>query len=167
MIVQLSVIGGEAILNNPDFKVEALKGATHRQIWMNVRDDGPFKDVKGRTAVALGLDRQALVDTCLGGYGDIGNDHPIAPAYGYADAAPQRERDVEGAMALLEEAGQAGLAVTMHAPKLQEIPQLAELVQSQLKDIGMDVTLNVESTDTFYNQWCLVYDSTKIGRAHV
>ena len=48
----------------------------------------------------------------------------------------------------------------MHAPKLQEIPQLAELVQSQLKDIGMDVTLNVESTDTFYNQWCLVYDST-------
>jgi ABC-type transport system substrate-binding protein len=48
----------------------------------------------------------------------------------------------------------------MHVPKLQEIPQLAELMQSQLKDIGMDVTLNVESTDTFYDRWCLVYDST-------
>ena len=53
----------------------------------------------------------------------------------------------------------AGLAITMHAPKLQEIPQLAEVMQSQLKEIGMDVTLNVESTDTFYNRWCAVYDS--------
>jgi ABC-type transport system substrate-binding protein len=48
----------------------------------------------------------------------------------------------------------------MHVPKLQEIPQLAEVMQSQLKEIGMDVTLNVESTDTFYDRWCLVYDST-------
>ena len=63
-------------------------------------------------------------------------------------------------MALLEEAGAAGLSITMHAPDLQEIALLAEVVQSQLKDIGMDITLNVESTATFYDRWCAVYDST-------
>ncbi|MFM7685705.1 MAG: ABC transporter substrate-binding protein [Actinomycetota bacterium] len=159
--VQISVLDGAAIINNPDqFTTEAIRGAAHRQIWMNVRE-GTFTDVNVRTAIALGLDRQALVDTCLGGKGDVGNDHPIAPVYEFHDASQaQRERDVEKAKQLLADAGKAGLAITMHAPKLQEIPQLAELVQSQLKDIGMDVTLNVESTDTFYDRWCKVYDST-------
>ena len=160
VIVQLSVIGGEAILNNPDqFTVTAIRGAAHRQLWMNVRE-GTFTDVNVRTAIALAFDRQALVDTALGGKGDVGNDHPIAPVYEFFDASlAQRERDVEKAKSLLDGAGKAGLAITMHVPKLQEIPQLAELMQSQLKDIGMDVTLNVESTDTFYDRWCKVYDS--------
>ena len=48
----------------------------------------------------------------------------------------------------------------MHVPDLVEIPQLAELMQTQLKEIGVNVTLNVESTDTFYDRWCKVYDST-------
>ena len=160
VIVQFSVIGGEAIMNDSKFTVEAIRGAAHRQLWMNVRE-GTFTDVKVREAVALGLDRQALIDTALGGKGDLGNDHPIAPVYEFWDSSqPQRERDIDKAKALLEEAGKAGLAITMHAPKLQEIPQLAELMQSQLKDIGMDITLNVESTDTFYDRWCKVYDST-------
>ena len=47
----------------------------------------------------------------------------------------------------------------MHAPTLQEIRKIAEVIQSQLKELGLDITLNVECTDTFYNQWCKVYDS--------
>jgi len=157
-IVQFSLIGGDALLADPSVVVESIRGAAHRQVWMNTRE-GTFADVKVRQAIALGLDRQALIDTVLGGKGDIGNDHPIAPVYEFFDASqPQRERDVDKAKALLEEAGKAGLAITMHVPKLQEIPQLAELMQTQLKDIGMDITLNVESTDTFYDQWCKTYD---------
>jgi peptide/nickel transport system substrate-binding protein len=159
-IVQFSMVGGEAIVNNPDFNVVAIRGAAHRQLWMNVRE-GTFTDVKIREAIALAIDRQACIDIALQGKGDLGNDHPIAPVYEFWDSAqPQRERDVEKAKTLLEEAGKSGLAITMHVPKLQEIPQLAEVMQSQLKEIGMDVTLNVESTDTFYDRWCKVYDST-------
>jgi hypothetical protein len=111
VIVQLSVIGGEAILNNPDqFTVTAIRGAAHRQLWMNVRE-GTFTDVNVRTAIALAFDRQALVDTALGGKGDVGNDHPIAPVYEFFDASlAQRERDVEKAKSLLDGAGKAGSA---------------------------------------------------------
>ncbi len=162
-VIQFAVSDADALFNNDDVTVESIRGAGHRQIWFNVRE-GTFAGENGqkiREAVALGIDRQALVDQVLQGRGDIGNDHPIAPVYEFWDSSqPQRERDVERAMALLEEAGAAGLAITMHAPDLQEIPLLAEVVQSQLKDIGMDITLNVESTDTFYSRWCNVYDST-------
>lgn len=159
-LVGFSVIGGEAIFADPSLTIESIPGAAHRQIWMNCRE-GNFADKRVRQAVALGIDRQALVDTLLQGRGRIGNDHPIATVYPYFDdSLAQRERDVEAAKALLAEAGKTGLAITMHAPTLLEIPQLAELVQSQLKEIGMEITLNVESTDTFYDRWCKVYDST-------
>jgi peptide/nickel transport system substrate-binding protein len=159
-VIQFGVSDADAIFASDAVTVDAIRGAGHRQIWFNVRE-GTFTDVRIREAVALGIDRQALVDTVLQGRGDVGNDHPIAPAYEFFDASqPQRERDVEKAKALLEEAGVAGLAVTMHAPDLQEIALLAEVVQSQLQEIGMDITLNVESTSTFYDRWCKVYDGT-------
>ena len=126
---------------------------------MNCRE-GDFTDVRVRQAVAYGLDRPALIDTILKGRADIGNDHPIAPIYPFFDATqPQRERDVEKAKQLLADAGKAGLKATMAFPKLQEIPQLAQLVQSQLKDIGMDVTLLQEAV-VDGEEWCKVYDST-------
>jgi peptide/nickel transport system substrate-binding protein len=159
-IVQFAVLGGDALLNSTEVTVESIQGAAHRQLWMNVRE-GTFTDIKVREAVALGVDRQALIDIVLKGKGDIGNDHPVAPSYeGFDSSVPQRERDVDKAKALLEEAGKAGLKVTMHAPDLQEIPQLAETLKTQLAEIGMDITLNVEPTSTFYDRWCKVYDST-------
>ena len=158
-IIQFAVSDADALFKDKSITVDAIRGAGHRQIWMNVRE-GTFKDIRVRQAVSLGIDRQALVDTVLQGRGDIGNDHPIAPAYEFFDSSqPQRKRDVEKAKALLKEAGKEGLAITMHAPDLQEIALLAEVVQSQLKEIGMDITLNVESTSTFYTRWCKVYDS--------
>ncbi len=160
-IVGFAVVGSEALFADPNLTIVSIEGAAHRQLWMNTRDDtSDFKDVRVRQAVALGIDRQPLIDTLLQGRGQIGNDHPIAPVYPYFDSAqPQRTRDVEKAKQLLADAGKSGLKATMYVPKLLEIPQLAELMQSQLKDIGMDVTLNVESTDTFYDEWCKVYDS--------
>ncbi len=159
-IVQFSVVGGDALLNDSNFTVETIRGSAHRQIWMNCRE-GDFTDVRVRQAVALGLDRQALIDTILKGRGDIANDHPIAPIYPFFDATqPQRERDIEGAKQLLSDAGKAGLKATMAFPNLQEIPQLAQLVQSQLKEIGMEVTLKQEAV-VDGEEWCKVYDSTR------
>lgn len=158
-IVQFSVIGGDAILNDPNLVVTTVRGAAHRQIWMNTRE-GDFTDKRVRQAVALGLDRQGMMDTLFKGKADIANDHPIAPVYSFFDKTQaQKARDVAKAKQLLTDAGKAGLKQTMYAPKLQEIPQLAELVQSQLKEIGLDITLDVSSTDTFYDNWCKVYDS--------
>ncbi len=157
-IVQFSVLGGDALLSDSNMVVETIHGSAHRQIWMNTRE-GNYTDVKVRQAIALGIDRPALIDTVLKGKGDIGNDHPISPIYPFFDATlPQRKRDVEKAKQLLKDAGKEGLEATMYFPNLQEIPQLAQLVQSQLKDIGMKVTLQQEK-NVDGDEWCKVYDS--------
>jgi peptide/nickel transport system substrate-binding protein len=162
-LIQFGVSDADALFSSDEVTIDSIQGAGHRQIWFNVRE-GTFSGENGaklREAVALGIDRQALVDTVLQGRGDVGNDHPIAPVYEFFDPTTpaQRERDIERAKALLEEAGATGKSFTMHAPDLQEIALLAEVVQSQLTEIGMDITLNVESTSTFYSKWCAVYDS--------
>jgi peptide/nickel transport system substrate-binding protein len=161
-VVQLPVIGSEAVFAAADkFVVESIQGSSHRQVWMNVRE-GNFTDKRTRQAVAYAIDRQAIIDTVLRGKGDMGNDHPIAPLYDYWDKGqPQRKRDVEKAKQLLKDSGKEGLAVTMNVVDLQEISKTAELMKTQLEEIGMKVTLNAKSpADGIYDTWCKVYDST-------
>ncbi|MEQ1874808.1 MAG: ABC transporter substrate-binding protein [Ilumatobacteraceae bacterium] len=159
-IQQFSVVGGDVLLNDDNFNVVEVNAATHRQIWMGL-DEGQFTDVRVRQAFALGIDRQELVDTLFAGKATIANDHVIFDLYAFhdADAVEQRTRDTDAAKALLAEAGfPDGISATLNAVDLQEIPQLAELLQIQLADAGFDLTLNVESDATFYGtQWCVTY----------
>ena len=157
-IVQFAAVGGDALLNSSDFNVLKARTANHRQIWMRC-DEGQFTDKRVRQAIALCLDRDLMNEQLFKGTTDIGNDHPIAPVYPYFDdSVPQRKKDVEGAKKLLADAGVSNLKAVLNAPKLQEIPEQAVLVQNAAKEIGVELQLNIESTDTFYNEWCLTYD---------
>ncbi len=155
-ISQFSVIGGDALLNDPNFVVLAIQAATHRQVWMRT-DTGQFADKRVRQALALTFNREQMVETLFRGRADIGNDHVIAPFLPYFDSSvPQRTRDIEQAKALLTEAGfPDGLQTTLHCAELQEIPQLAQLIQAGASEAGFDLQIEVEGLDTFYgNQWC-------------
>ncbi len=157
-IVQFSSDGGEVLLNDPNFNLVAARTSSHRQIWMNTRE-GQFVDKRVRQALALSLDRDQYVQTLFKGKADVGNDHPVAPLYPfYDDSVPQRKKDIAKAKQLLVDAGGPKIKATLHCGELQEIPKLAALVQTNLKEIGFDITLNVESQKTFYDEWCKTYD---------
>jgi peptide/nickel transport system substrate-binding protein len=161
-VVQFPVIGGDAVFAQADkYTVQSIQGSSHRQIWMNVRE-GTFTDKRTRQAIAYALDRKAIIDTVLNGKGDVGNDHPVAPLYEFWDSGQaQRPRDVEKAKQLLKDSGKEGLEITMNVVDLQEISKTAELVKTQLAEIGVTVNLNVKSpADGIYDTWCKVYDST-------
>jgi peptide/nickel transport system substrate-binding protein len=155
-IVQFQVIGGDALFSDSNFEVLAFQAATHRQVWMRC-DTGQFTDKKVRQALAYTFDRPQMIKTLFRDKADLGNDHVIAPLYPFFyDGLTQRERDVEKAKALLQEAGVATpLKATLHFGDLQEIPQLAQIIQVGAKDGGFDLQLAGESLDTFYDaQWC-------------
>ena len=154
-IVQFQLLGGEALLNNADFNTVITKNTTHRQIWMRC-DTGQFADKKVRQALALSIDRKALIDTLFSGYADIGNDHVIAPLYPFFDETQeQRPRDIEQAKTLLAEAGKSDLTADLHFGELQEIPELAQLIKTQAAEAGITLNLAGENNDSFYgNAWC-------------
>ena len=154
-INQFDVLAGEPLLTDANTNVIKTRAATHRQIWMRV-DKGQFTKKEVRQALALSLDRDALIQQLFKGLADLGNDHVIAPIYPYFDdSVPQRTRDVAKAKSLLAAAGTPTINATLHAGQLLEIPDLAALIKSQAAEAGFNLEVAVENLDTFYGaQWC-------------
>jgi peptide/nickel transport system substrate-binding protein len=154
-INQFDVLSGEPLLTDANTNVIKTRAATHRQIWMRV-DKGQFTKKEVRQALALSLDRDALIQQLFKGLADLGNDHVIAPIYPYFDdSVPQRVRDIDKAKSLLAAAGTPTINATLHAGQLLEIPDLAALMKSQAAEAGFNLEVAVENLDTFYGaQWC-------------
>ncbi len=154
-INQFDVNSGAGLFDDANFNALRAQTTNHRQIWMRC-DTGQFTDKRVRQALALSLDREAMVQQLFRGQGQVANDHVIFSLYPYFDpSVPQRTRDVERAKQLLADAGVTGLTATLHAGVLQEIPDLAVLIQSNAKEAGIELTPATESLDTFYSaQWC-------------
>jgi peptide/nickel transport system substrate-binding protein len=149
--LQFSVSGGQALLDNPDIAVIKTRSAAHRQVHMRT-DMDPFTDKRVRQAIALVLDREAIVQGLFNGLSDIGNDHPFAPVFPSTDTSvAQRQLDVDQAKQLVADAGMSGgFSVKLETWKGFEIPDYAVLIQNAAKQIGGDIQLSITDASTYY-----------------
>jgi peptide/nickel transport system substrate-binding protein len=150
-VEHFSVSGGAPLLQDENVQVIAVKAATHRQIHMRT-DKEPFTDNRVRQAIALSIDRQALVDGLWEGQADIGNDSPFGPLYPATDTSvPQREQDIDQAKQLLADAGMGdGFQVQLDTWNGFEIPDLAQLVKNYAQEIGVTINLKITDAGTYY-----------------
>jgi peptide/nickel transport system substrate-binding protein len=115
-------------------------------------DQEPFTDVRVRQAMRLIVDRQAMVDQVLGGYGRIANDlySPLDPAY-IGDELPQRDQDIDAAKALLADAGQSDLEIDLFAPNdTAGLPEMAQAFATMAADAGIKVNPQVVDGGVFW-----------------
>lgn len=156
ILSQFAVVGGEALLDDENITVIEVRASQHRQVHMRV-DQEPFRDKRVRQAMALLLDRQALVDGLFQGKADIGNDSPFAPVFPSTDTTvQQREQDVEQARQLLADAGVGdGFAVDLNTWDNYEIPELAVLIQNAAQQVGIRITPKVTDAGTYYTDFWL------------
>ena len=149
-VEHFSVSGGKALLDDPNISVQAVKASPHRQLHMRT-DMDPFTDKRVRQAIALSIDRKALVDGLWEGRADLGNDSPFAPAFPSTDTSvPQREQDLEKAKQLLADAGKSNFSVELNTESDFEIPDLAQLVKQYASEIGVTITLKITDSATYY-----------------
>ncbi|MGH3024262.1 MAG: ABC transporter substrate-binding protein [Gaiellaceae bacterium] len=149
-IEHFSVSGGRALLDDSNVQVIAISTATHRQLHMRT-DKEPFTDARVRQAIALSIDRNALVDGLWEGRAEIGNDSPFAPLYPSTDTnVAQREQDLEQARQLLADAGQESFTVQLDTWDGFEIPDLAQLVKNYAAEIGVTINLRITDAATYY-----------------
>ncbi len=144
---------GASALQSAGFLPVSVSGAGHRQVHMR-SDKGPFADKRTRQAMALLLDRPAIISGLLLGQADLGNDSPFAPAFPSTDkTVAQRAKDVAKAKQLLAATGQdKGFKVTLTGIKLNEIPDYGVIIQNAAKEAG--ITLDLSITDNYYdNDW--------------
>ncbi|PSH65184.1 ABC transporter substrate-binding protein [Phyllobacterium sophorae] len=140
-----------AVGSNPAYKIISVQASTHDEV--HLRTDQPvFEDKRVRRALALTIDREAIVKGLLKGRAIVGNDSPFAPVFSSTDpSVPQRKQDIGEAKRLLGEAGVAnGFEVTLTTERAYDIPDYAVLIQNFAKKAGIDIKLNVLPQDAYY-----------------
>ncbi len=148
--------GSYPLFENENYTFSSAQ--TSRSFYCQMNYASPvIHDDAVRKAVAMGIDKEGFVNTLLSGYGYVGTGaFPDSVAFGGSTLVAETY-DPEGAKAVLEEAGwvdtdgdgireKDGQPLTIRwlsYPSRQELPLLAEFAQATLKEIGMDVKLNV------------------------
>jgi peptide/nickel transport system substrate-binding protein len=129
---------------DPRFRV--IVGNTEGETILAINNRHPaLSDVRVRRAIAHAIDRQAVIDGAMFGYGTPIGTHfaPHHPAYldltGQSLFAPDLSR------ALLQEAGTTDLRLTLKLPPPTYARRGGEIIASQLRAVGIDVRIqNIE-----------------------
>ena len=114
----------------------------------------PFTDLRVITAMKMALDRQQVVDVVYAGYATVAADTviPLSDPYFPTDLQP-RPRDVDGAKALLAEAGYPNGLEISH-PLLTVFGfgtnNLAAVLKEQLAEAGITISIQ-EGGPTFWD----------------
>ncbi|MFW8593974.1 ABC transporter substrate-binding protein [Cribrihabitans neustonicus] len=130
-----------------DPRFQVLVGSTEGETILSTNNKKPpFDDLRVRQAMAHAIDRQAIIDGAMFGYGTPIGTHfaPHHPAY--VDLTGQSTRDLEKAKALLAEAGFAeGFETTLHLPPPSYARRGGEIIAAQLAEVGIKAEIiNVE-----------------------
>lgn len=151
-------------------QVKALNGVktivTPNMIWEHMDfnlDNELFKDVRVRQAIALALDRQAIIDSLLKNAASpaLADQSPLSWAYNPTLKAPAR--DVEAAKNLLVQAGwQPGpdgiyvkdgrkLSFSLATTSGNKVREgVGQAIAQQLKELGVDVQMRFLEVPVFF-----------------
>jgi peptide/nickel transport system substrate-binding protein len=122
-----------------DPRLAVVVGATEGETILAMNQARPpLDDVRVRRAISHAIDRQALIDGAMFGYGTPIGSHfaPNHPAY--VDLTGRYPYDPEKAKALLEEAGHGeGLDLTLKLPPPTYARRGGEILAAQLAEVGI------------------------------
>ena len=138
-----------------DPNVELLEtGASNSMTVSMWIDTPPFDDIKVRQALKMVVDRQAMLDTVLLGFGETGADSPVplpSPAAHVSEAPAQ---DIEGAKQLLAEAGHPdGLSFDLFtAEGVPGMVRMAQVFAEMAKPAGFNINVVVTPAESFWDE---------------
>jgi peptide/nickel transport system substrate-binding protein len=154
VIGQFSVSGGEQLLaSGAPYNIVRLKSSAHRELSMRA-DKAPFTDPRVRQAIALTIDRPAIIQALFKGFAGLGNDSPFAPVFPSTNTSvAQRAQNITKAKSLLAAAGHpSGFSTQLIGNNTLEIPQYGQIVAQAAKSIGVTISTKFEDSGTYYGK---------------
>ncbi len=156
VIDQVDLATIDLLKRRDDISVLETKGALHYVYSMNTQSD-PFTSNDIRMALKHGVDREALLNTVLRGYGSIGNDHPIAPTHQFlATDIEQTAYDPDRARFHLKQAGLDSFDVDLSVSDFLYAGAVdgAVLFSESARPAGINLTVTREPSDGYFsNVW--------------
>jgi peptide/nickel transport system substrate-binding protein len=127
-----------------DDRFRVIEGPSNAEVVLSFNNAaGPLTDIRVRQAIKYALDRQAIVDTVMDGYGtQIGSMVPPEDPW-YEDLTGLYPYDPEKAKSLLREAGQENLTLRLRLPSQTYAVSAGQVVKSQLAQVGITAEIDV------------------------
>jgi len=134
-----------------DPRFQVLVGSTEGETILSTNNKmPPFDNVKVREALAHAIDRQAIIDGAMFGYGTPIGTHFAPHNPDYVDLTAQSNYDPELAKSMLAEAGfPDGFETTLKLPPPSYARRGGEIIAAQLREVG----INVEISNLEWAQW--------------
>ena len=126
---------------DPNFNV--IVGSTEGETILSTNNKSEkLKDVRVRKAIAHAINRQAIVDGAMFGFGTPIGTH-FAPHHpDYVDLTSQSNYDPEKSKSLLSEAGVSdGLNLSLKLPPPSYARRGGEIIASQLREVGIETKI--------------------------
>lgn len=126
-----------------DPRFEVVVGTTEGETILAINNARPpLDDRRVRRALAHAIDRQAIIDGAMYGFGTPIGSHFAPHAPGYIDLTAKAPYDPEQAKALLAEAGVApGTRLTLKLPPPSYARRGGEVIAAQLAAVGIEAQL--------------------------
>src|SRR5579871_1554031 len=155
LVLQVDPSVISTVKDDPNVQLLSTPASNSMTISMMV-DTKPFNDNRVRQAMKLSIDRQAMINTVLLGFGEVGNDNPVplSSPFAYQTEAPQR--DIAKAKALLADAGYPnGLDIDLYtAEAIPGMTKEAQVFKEMAADAGIRVNVIVTPSDSYWdNIW--------------
>ncbi len=139
----------EQFRSDPRFAV-LIGGSRAKTILAINNRKKPLDDVRVRRAIAAAIDRKAVIEGAVDGFGTPIGSHYVPGALGYVDTTRINAFDPDKARALLKEAGVAlPLQLSLKLPPPPYARQGGEVIAAQLAKVG--ITARIENVE--WAQW--------------
>ena len=136
----------------PDTEIVGATSGDHAVIVLPKHPGSPFNDRRIRQALALAIDREAIVRVVYGkNAGWVGNDSHLVAADDNFVARPVR-RDIARARKLLAEAGHPNgitLPTLYYAPQWPEMARYFQVMQQTVKEAGITLPIEERPSDGY------------------
>lgn len=137
--VSLSSLAGYR--KNPPANTKIIVKPSLAYVWLGMNHDHPkLQDPRVRRAIQMAVDVDSALEAAYFGEAERATGI-IAPGMPGHREKNLVERDVEGARKLLEEAGVSGLQLTLSILNKTERLSVAQVIQANLAEIGIDVEI--------------------------
>ena len=151
MTADLNAESRRLIMDNPELVYMEQSGISVNYVGLNT-DKGILKDRDVRRAIAMGIDRDAIIDSILLGSVQKANSFIAPGVFGFTDKTKNYEYNVEKAKELMKEAWVENWFTTSILVFSGEAnTQTAEIVQAYLREIGIALKVEIVETSAYWD----------------
>lgn len=149
--LDISTVDASKIKENNELVLYIKPSYSYRYLGFNNKKD-VFQNENLRKAIDYAIDKESIVNIILNGYGSMANSVIAPNVFGFTDSVKNVGYNPKKAKELMKNLNNNGeITLELLTMGSSDEKAIAEVIQANLKEIGIDLKINIVESGTFYD----------------